>query len=266
MTFSVTCYMQRGKAKSEMLCRAFANGVLVSGGTAHVVSNGDHLLAGAAVFYGVRPSHKPILDEAMKQGRDWYYIDNAYFDATREKYFRITRNRLQHPGRAASTGQRFAATNIKIEPWRRSGKHVLMCPQSDEFLSLFCPDGSLWTERTLRRLKSLTDREIRIRPWQSDKLEWYRSLPDDLVDCWALVTYSSASAITAMLSGIPAFVTADDCISLPVANVDLAQIETPSYCEDLKPWACVVADNQFTVSEIQSGRAWRVLQNADRSL
>ena len=263
----VTCYAQINKGKSLRLCQAFAAGVQSAGQSVHVHAGWvDHLLPGAAVFYGVRPDQRHLLDEAKQARRDWYYIDNAYFDVTRERYFRITRNRLQHTGLGVSDGKRFAAIGQQILPWRKAGQHVLVCPQSDEFMNTFCDDGFKWTARIVARLGAVTDRPIRVRPWQSNKVEWYRSLPDDLRDCWALVTYSSASAITAMCAGIPAFVTAQDCISRPVANTDLSKLDDPTYAADLLPWAGVVADHQFSTDEIASGYAWRALNAADGGL
>lgn len=274
MTKVVTCYQLKGKAKSEMLCRAFAQGVRAAGGEAFITDGADRLQPGAAVFYGVRPHQKPLLDAAIAEGRDYYYIDNAYFDATREKYFRITKNRLQHGGIGESDGVRFAALGLHTEAaWRARGEHVLLCPQSDEFLDLFCPQGRGWTDATLALLRQRTGRELRVRAWQSDKVAWYRTLPQDLTDCFALVTFSSASAITAMMHGVPAFVTGRDCISLPVANLDVDRIERPRTPtqEAFAGWLNVVADHQFTISEIMSGRAWRRLQSdvtasADRGL
>lgn len=266
MSFEVTCYVQRGKAKSETICGAFAAGVRAAGGKAHISDSVSELGPGAAAFYGVRPSQKGLLDRAGEEGRDWYYIDNAYFDACREKYFRITRNRLQHSGAGPSSGERFAALGIQAQPWRRTGEHVLLCPQSDEFLELFCPEGKRWAEITAGKLRQFTKRELRVRPWQPDKLAWYRTLPDDLEGCHALVTFSSASAITAMLSGIPAFVTGWDCISWKIANLNLASIERPGYCGELGPWLNAVADNQFSIPEITSGHAWRLLHAPDSGL
>lgn len=258
----VTCYVLDGKAKSELICKAFASGVRACGGTAQLYAQSKTLQPGAAVFYGVRPHQKGLLDLAIREGRDWYYVDNAYFDSTRERYFRITRNRLQHVGLGESDGSRFKVVSQPIKPWRKAGNHILVCPQSDEFLNLFCPAGAQWTEQTVKALRSLTQREIRVRAWNSDKVNWYKTLPEDLDDCWALVTYSSASAITAMCAGIPAFVTARDCIARVVANTDLTKIEDPTYTADLLGWAEVVADNQFSVAEIAAGYAWRRLREA----
>ena len=254
---AATCYMVPGKAKSERLCNAFAAGVRACGEQAEVYGKvPDELRPGVAVFYGVRPSHLHLLRQAVREGRDWMYMDNAYFDATRERYFRITRNRLQSVGVGNSDGTRFATLGISIEPWRRRGAHVLVCPQSDEFMRSFCPEGARWTALTVERLARETRRPIRVRPWQANKVEWYKSLPDDLRDCWALVTFSSASAITAMLAGVPAFVTAEDCISRPVANLNLEGIDDPFYSHVRRPWANVVADHQFSLDEIAGGYAW----------
>lgn len=256
----VTCYAVRGKPKSEKLCQAFAEGVRVGGGQAQVCYEPvTELLPGAAAFYGVRPHQAQLLVQAKDERRDWYYIDNAYFDATRERYFRITKNRLQHDGRGISDCERFTQLSIPILPWRRSGEHVLVCPQSDEFANLFFAEGAEWTGNTVQRLQSLTKRAVRVRPWQPNKIEWYRTLPQDLDNCWALVTHSSASAITAMLAGVPAFVLGTDCISRVVAERNLEHIDVPRYHEDLWPWCCVVADNQFNVTEIAAGYAWQRL-------
>lgn len=257
----VVCYMVPGKPKSEMMCRAFASGVRANGGHAVLCDQSSTLLPGAAAFYGVRPHQKHLLDQCMEEGRDWYYIDNAYFDPTRQVYFRITRNRLQHVGEGESDGARFAALKLSYELGSQQGKHILLCPQSDEFMDLFCPQGKDWTRRTVDILREHTDREIRVRKWQADKREWYRTLPEDLEDCHALVTFSSASAITAMMHGVPAFVTAEDSICRPVANTDLTLIESPRMPSAvvLRAWMELVADQQFTVSEIQTGLAWRML-------
>lgn len=268
MTRAATCYVVPGKRKSEILCEAFVAGVRANGLDAEICNGSPVMpLPGAAVFYGVRPHQKSLLDRVIAQGREWYYIDNAYFDSTRETYFRVTRNRLQHPGTGTSDGRRLRTLNLPIAQARGTGSHILLCPQSTEFLRLFCPQGEGWLASALEALRRATTRELRVREWQADKVQWYRTLPEDLADCWALVTFSSASAITAMLHGVPAFVTAEDCIARPVANIDLAQVEGPLLASiaERAQWARVVADNQFTVDEIASGFAWRCLAEQDKA-
>lgn len=252
---SVVGYPTPGKEKARVILNAFCAG---AGGKV-VTEIPEKLLPGPAAFYGVTPSTRHLFEQAKKEGRDWYYLDNAYFDSCRQVYFRATKNRLQHNGEGISNGRRFYSLRLAIAPWRKRGEHVLVCPQSDEFMRVAAGYPTCWWENYIGVLKNFTGREIRLRPWQRDKAEWYRTLPSDLDNCWAVVTFSSASAISAMLAGIPAFVTAEDCISAPVANLDIERIEVPEYSDHRQRWCEVVADNQWTLDEMRAGLAWKML-------
>ena len=216
------------------------------------------------IFYGVTETTRHLWQQAKDEGRNWHYADNAYLDPCREQYFRVTHNRLQHSGVGPSDGARWREVSerfgIQIKPRRAEGRHVLLCPQSDQFMRTVVGYEGSWLDDTLEELRKYTDRELRVRPWNGDKRAWYRTLPDDLVGCHALVTYSSASAITALLAGVPALVTAEDCISRPVADSALEHIDMPfAPHEFLELWLRVVADNQWTIDEMASGLAWRAL-------
>lgn len=245
-------YPTPGKDKARLLLKAFCGG---AGGS--VAPDLSRLRPGAAAFYGVVPATKPLYEQARDDGRDVVYLDNAYFDQTREVYFRATLNRLQHDGEGESDGKRFDALRLDIKPWRTTGSHIVICPQSDQFMRDVIEYPGNWLHDTLKALRQLTDRELRVRPWQGNKREWYRTLPDDLADCWALVTYSSASAVTAILSGVPAICTAEDTIARTMAGT-LAQIEAPPMPDNRREWASIVADNQWTIDEMRSGLAWRM--------
>lgn len=249
----LTCYATPGKDKAKVICDAFAAG---AGGV--VSKNVSVVATGPVAFYGVVSDTKSAWIAAKEQGRDWYYIDNAMFDSTREVYFRATRNRLQHTGIGHSDGKRFAALNIPIKPWRKTGGHILICPQSDQFMHTVVEYPGSWLVDIVESLRKYTDRPLVIRPWTGNKREWYRTLPDDLVNCWAVVTHSSASAITAILSGIPAIVTAHDCIAKTMAGA-VTQIEDPPMPDNRLEWAGVVADNQWTAEEFKKGVAWQML-------
>lgn len=246
-------YPTPGKAKARLLLDAFCAG---AGGK---VAKDIRLQPGAAAFYGVVTATLPIWQQAKREGREVYYLDNAYFDSTRQVYFRATLNGLQHTGLGQSDGKRFARLNIPIRPWRRSGSHIVICPQSDSFMREVAGYPGNWLEDTLKLLRERTDRELRVRPWNGNKAAWYATLPDDLKDCWAVVTYSSASAITAMLSGVPAICTAEDCISRSMAGL-VDDIELPPMPDCRLEWAQVVADQQWTTEEMRTGLAWRMLR------
>lgn len=254
---TVVGYPTPAKDKARVILDSFCGGA--GGSVCRTLP--ARLLPGAAAFYGVTAATKYLWDQARAEKRDVWYLDNAYFDKTRQVYFRATINRLQHPGTGTSDGKRFASLGIQIAEPQPPGKHVLVCPQSDPFMAICAEYPGSWLKDTVAALKKLTKREIRVRPWQSDKKAWFKTLPDDLKDCHALVTYSSSSAITAMLAGVPAFVTATDSIAVPVANLELEQIETPHLPPDLLPWCRIVADNQWRLDEMRSGLAWQKLND-----
>lgn len=248
---NVIGYPTPGKDKARVILEAFCTGAGGSvGGTIPAA-----LPPGAVpAFYGVTPATAHLWRQARAEGRSWYYIDNAYFDKVRGKYFRVTQNRLQHDGRGESDGRRFAALNVTIQPWRHEGRHVLVCPQSAEFMRVCAEYPGEWLSDALALLRTVTDRDLRVRPWQRDKTKWYETLGEDLKDCWMLATYSSASAITAMLAGVPAICTAEDCISRAITGSSV-----PWHSPARAAWAAVVADNQWTLDEMREGLAWEML-------
>ena len=244
------------KEKGRLLLQAF----LPVGAGRVVESIPDHLLPGGAAFYGVTPATKHLWAQARREGRDWYYIDNSYFDRCREVYFRVTRNALQRSGTEPSDGERFKALEIEPKPWRARGEHILVCPQSDEFMRTVAEYPGDWLAETVRELRSTTGREVRVRAWNRNKKAWYASLPEDLKGCHALVTYSSASAISAMLAGVPAICTGDDCISRPATAREISQIESPVMNDGARLQVLrAAADGQWTVDELRHGIAWKSL-------
>jgi len=252
---SVVGYPTPGKGKAKQLVGAFCEGA----GGKLVEQIPEQLLPGAAVFYGVTAATVHLWRQAKAEGREWYYIDNAYFDVCRDKYFRVTRCRLQHDGRGTSDGKRFRRLGIPVQPWRGAGEHLLVVPQSDEFMRVCAGYPGSWLEDVLHDLRVDTKRELRVRPWSRDKKAWYATLPADLDRCHLLVTYSSAAAISALLAGVPAIVDSRDSIAWPMSTQNDG-LETPRRPEGREAWAAVVADRQWTIEEMRSGLAWEMLQ------
>lgn len=247
----VTCYPQDGKKKSYDICSAFAVGC-----SGRVAIDGKYR-GGPAMFYGIDTANEQVWRDVRASGADWYYADNAFFDQCRGAYFRVGKNQLQHSGFGASDGSRFERLKIELQPWREQGEHILVTPQSDHFMRVVCgyPD---WLPRTLDTLARLTKRPIRVRNWNRDKKKLAVELPEALRGAWAVVTYSSGSAISAIISGIPAISTTE-CIARRMCGTLAETIEHPLMPERRR-WANVVADNQWTLEEFRSGETWRVLQ------
>lgn len=246
---TVTAYPVPNKAKSFNICLAFARGC---GGQI-----GTDLRDGAAFFYGVTEGNLAQW-RGVQDGRLWFYSDNSLFDVSRETYFRVARNRLQPVAAGASDGKRFAEIGIDVKPWRASGAHIVVCPQSAHFMKTLAGVDLDWTEQTLQRLKTLTDRPIRVRPWSANKGKSAATLAADLAGAHALVTWSSAAAVTALLAGVPVVAESPDCSARPLSGT-LEQIENLPMPEGRREWAEVLADHQWTISEFRDGMAWRKL-------
>lgn len=186
---------------------------------------------GAAAFYGVRPGWLHLWEQAKREGRDVYYLDNSFFDVTRERQFRVAKNRIQHDGRGESDGKRLAALGVTIKPWRGGGDYALVCAQSDEFMRTVAGDPD-WLKRTTAELRM---------PFRVRHKGTKRPFAEDLAQARCVVTYSSAAAVQALLEGVPA-VCSEQCAAHRVG--------------DRQKWASVLADNQWTLSEMAHGNAW----------
>lgn len=214
------------------------------------------LSPGNAVFYGVRPGWKHLWDQAAVECRTWFYVDNAWFDPLREKYYRIGVNALQSWSQRESDGRRLREQGVIVHDWKTDGRQIVVCRQSDEYLRLQADwtGGAIgWQQDVLEVLRSVTDRPIKVRIKGAD-----RPLAEDLKTAWALVTHSSAAAVEALLAGVPVCVTDPDCAAARFAT-PLEAIEDPIFEEGREEWAARLADSHWTIDELRAGAAWKAI-------
>jgi hypothetical protein len=244
-----------GKAKSDTICRAFATGAPRG--------------AAGIVFFGTE-GQMSAFQRAKAGIVPWYYVDNSYFDKHRGLYFRVTKNALQvDPAGKKSDGKRFAKLGVSIKPWRTItlGEDILICPQSDAFMKSTLGCVTDWADETVRQLKAwdIPMQRVRVRPWNRDKVAVALALQDDLKNLRLLITHSSASAITAILEGIPAISTGDNAAAYRLGGpFTESNVLAPLRAADDQRllFAQVLADNQFTLEEFRDGTAWAWLQKS----
>lgn len=245
---ALTLYPVPGKEKSKLICNAFA-----AGAPKH---------ATGAVFFGTEGVMQAF--QRAKQGIFWY-VDNSYFDPHRGIYFRVTKNALQvDPTGKTSTGERFAKLGVTVKDWRHKpdGK-ILVIPQSDDFMKSTLGRKGDWTRETVEKLNAWGyGPRVRVRPWLRDKKTAYVELHRDLDDAALVVTWSSASAITALYEGIPAISESGAAHALtgPLTQERVAQPLMPSLVERTR-FLEILADAQFTLEEMRNGVAWRWLES-----
>ncbi len=228
-------------------CRAFAKGC--GGQVQQVTAHGERLRDGSLAMFG-HILIEPMLHQAQAEGRSWYYGDHAFFG--RGHHYRCAKNAYQFDGREGSANpKRFLGFGIPVRPWRKSGAHIVLCPNSESFLARHGAPN--WIEETVAALRALTNRDIRARS-KSDR----RPLAADLVDAWAVVTFTSNSAVEAILAGIPAISTAP-CAGASMGSANLQDIEAPVMPDGRLEWAARLANNQWTLEEMAAGRLWRAI-------
>lgn len=217
------------------------------------------LLPGDVAIYP-KPEHWPVVDEAKAAGRTFYYADNGYLAAGHwQGYFAITRNGYQVDGLAdpefgQAGPERFERLGIKIKPWRRRGRHILICPPGEAFGKMRGFDDQAWLDDVIEIIKEQSGRPIRIRRKAARRRDRRRQKPlvQDLEHAWAVVTHSSKVAIEGVIAGIPAFVT-DPCAARAMASADLNRIESPHYPAGRAEWLFNLAAGQWTIHEIAAG-------------
>src|SRR5688572_9354165 len=212
-------YYAPGEITSPRFAYAFARGC-----DGEIAEYTDGLFPGPVALFG-SPAVWPLLRQAQVEGRDFYYADHAYFG--RSYYYRITKNGYQHDGTGPGSLERFGHHGRWVYPWKRDGTHVLVCPNSHVYFGLHGLDGDAWLSETVATLKAHTDREIRVRMKHGSG-----PIGPDLIDCWAVVVFSSAAALDALIFGVPVFVLAPFAAGARMGLSDLSQIESPIYPDD----------------------------------
>jgi hypothetical protein len=214
--------------------------------------------------------HK-IMHRCWQDGRRFYYMDTGYFGNTPgpgnphgwKLWHRIVPNDLQHPDIQERPDDRWRRLGIDLQP-RRHGLRVIVAAPDEKPCKFYGIDRAAWLRDTVTTLQRITKRpiEIRERAASRDQRVHHAPLSRELVsNTHAVVTFNSAAAIESILHGVPAFVLAPTHAAAPVANRDLEQIDDPYWPDQdkLHAWVSSLAYGQFHVSELDTGKAYRIL-------
>lgn len=211
-----------------------------------------------------------VVDQCLKDNRDFYYIDTGYFGNLykRKDWHRIVKNNVQHLNPIEVPSDRWVkllrqTKNIYNKNWRKGSKILVVTP-SEKPCKFYGITKDQWTQETLRKLREHTDREIIIREKQPRRerigsSSIYHQLVQD--DICSLVTYNSIAATEAVAFGVPAFCNAPNAAQSVCSN-DFTQIENPYYPdrEKVDKWLHWLAYCQYHVNEISDGTAYKIQQ------
>ena len=170
-----------------------------------------------------------------------------------------------HDGFGNAGRERFQKFGLQIKPWRKDGRHIVITTQSALFYEArLGTTRDAWISQVINELHRHTDRDVVIcvKPDASisGNAPAAESFEADLNDAWAMVTYSSSTAVKAVLEGVPVFSLAASMVSC-LGLDDLGRIEEPVYPDEREQVLWNLAANQWTLKEMRDGTCWRGLQN-----
>ena len=248
------CVTKEREVKTTRIMSSLAHGW---GDKAQIVRGAPPQDQSAFAVWGHLWLAESIIPPAIKDNRPFWFIDNGYWKAARDDpengHYRLTYRGRAPVALNKPDYERGAASGVKIKPWRKSGRHVVIATQSNQFGRPFGIDAPAWAASIEQRVRQHTDRPVVVRPKGS-----LRPLSADLRDCWALVTHSSNAAVEAVALGIPVFVEPDSAAA-QVGNRDLSDMENPLMPDGREQWWNSLMCQQFSLGEMHDGTAYRHL-------
>lgn len=162
--------------------------------------------------------------------------------------------------------------NLQLKPWRTDGDHILVCLQRDSGWNAKGFDQAGWVTKTIKIIRSQTDRPVLIRPHPANKIDWgflnkkfenvfasdskIRTLEEDLTNAWAAVFYNSSSSVAAILNGIPAYVSDSSAVTWQVANHNTRNINDP-YMPEREQWLYDLSGCHWTIEQSRNGEIYK---------
>jgi hypothetical protein len=261
-----------GDPVHDRVLRAFYEGCPVEKKARSVT---DYQPSDVAVIFGVYKSKVPrsfprgeVFRQQRSKNLDVIVLETGYInrgDGDTHHYaagFNGLNGRADFRNRGMPD-DRVKKLGVTLKPWRRDGKHILLCGQVPWDASVeMCKDYPGWLRHIARQTSFHTKREIRFRPHPKGNIgpipgTTYSTVPieEDFKDCWALVTYNSNSAVEAVIEGIPSITFDAGAMAKEVTWRWLQEIESP-YMPAREQWLNDLAYTQWTLEELKSGEAW----------
>ena len=157
---------------------------------------------------------------------------------------------------------------------------ILLLSQLPGDASLRTQDMAEWVRETVFRIRTVTDREIviRLHPAMSERgrnafmgdltdlflenksnIRFSRTtLQKDLEEAGICISYTSGSSIDAVLAGVPCIAADEGNFTWPISSHSWEDIENPYLAdkETVQQWLYDLSYCQWSVEEINSGKAW----------
>ena len=232
-------------------------------------------------FWGLAGKNIQGIQQCMDWGLEWWYVDVGYLtqQITRypepkihdydKTYFRICKGNIHTIRCRVGDGMRLdklekQGIDVHFKGWETGEtNHILLAPSSPTVtMQINGITQDQWVEQVTNEIKKHTDKPIKFRNKPRPGNEWWETdIKDELKGAHALVTNMSLSAIDAVMNMTPAFVHQRNVCSF-ICSQDISNINKPMRPgrKTMNEWLKMVADNQFTIKEIEDGTAYKLLK------
>ena len=230
-------------------------------------------------FWGLGSNNLKEIEEVKQSGEEWWYVDVGYIteQITRyptpiindydKTYFRIVKGNMHMTSGKPGDGSRHTkllnqGIDAEFKGWNTGEcNHILLAPSS-QTVCIYTHGLSQedWIKQAGEEIRCYTDRLIRMRNKPRPNNEWWGTdIKDELKDCYALVTNMSLAAVDAVLNKVPVVTHSNNvCYKVSGLLTNINERNMPAR-EDMTNWLRCVANNQFTLQEIEDGTAYRLL-------
>ena len=225
---------------ARVVCHAFAEGC---GGK--VVPADGKLHEGPAAMWGILRGAGDRIKDCELHDHPYWYIDHGYFRSGHyDGYYRVVHCGLHPTGMPArSNGRRWETLNLDIKPWKGvGGDHVVYLPISRYVAEFLGIDAEAFDAEQIAKLTART--KLPVRTKTKDDGDLASALPGATL----VAGFQSNALLEAARLGVPI---------RELGSSPASVLSNHSMRNGLFRW---LADNQWTLEEIRSGKCWADLQ------
>lgn len=251
--------------------------ILVKGSGSKLTRDVEDISKPLVVRGVIKKNH---IEKCKTISRDFYYIDTGYLGnfpsagnpGGKKIWHRIVKNENQHSIVRDVPSDRWKTLldqdpRLDFKGWKNYDKKILLVMPNPKACKYYDVDYETWVEQTKKTITEQIDLpvEIRIKGSRSYRNNEYSIYDAFDTGVYATVAFNSIAALESVLYGIPAFVSVP-CAASPLCSMDLRQLKNPRKPSKdvILAQAKNVSYGQFTINEIESGHAWKIIEKYEK--
>lgn len=214
-----------------------------------------------AVGYGILRGTGDIFKHNTEHWIDYYEVDRGYINPKHfDGYYRISKNGLQAKYKDVDLpGDRLEKLKIERANWFNPKGKIIVCPPSGYIENYYGITPGLW-EKTICDTLTHTEKMFDISlPFKVRNKDDTTPLENDLQNARCVITFNSNVAVDATIKGIPVLASENSVVCGWTPNI-MGEFMPPT-SEQIDKLLRFISYNQFTLEEIRSGMAWKILNN-----